>query len=325
MIEYLAFIISALFCYILTIWLIPHLKTSKITGVDMNKEKMPIVAEMGGIAIIAAFIIVVMGVVFVNTIGIWVPVNSIDSGLLMTGTLTVLIAALIGVVDDLISLRQWQKAIIPVVASIPLIAINAGVSLMWVPFIGIIDFGILFYIIIIPLIVTGASNATNMLAGFNGLEAGLGLVSLIGLSSVCFYEQNYEAAIIGLSMSGALFGFLLKNKYPASIFPGDIGTLSIGATIATVTVIGNVHKIGIFVMCLFILELILKSIGKFKSQSWCRFENGFLVCSDYKKIHGVCRLIMYFTGGVSEKNLTLIIIFLQSVFVLFGIFIFYYL
>lgn len=323
MIEYLAVLLTVILSYTIISKLIPHLKDSGITGRDMNKEDRPIVAEMGGISVVAAFVIAVMGVLFMNTMGIWMPVKGMDATLLIAGTLTIVLAAFIGVVDDLISLKQWQKAIIPVVASVPLIAVKAGVSTMWIPFFGVLEFGIFFYILLIPIIVTGATNATNMLAGFNGLEAGLGFVSLLGLGSVCFYEGNYEAAIIGLSTAGALLGFILKNKFPASVFPGDVGTLATGAAIAAVTILGNVHKIGLLVLCLYLLEFVLKALGGFKTQSWCRVEHGLLVCNRLDEVHGTGRLLMYLTGGISEKKLTTILIIVQSILVIIGIAVFY--
>jgi len=323
MIEYLAIILTAVLSYTITTKLIPHLKDSGISGRDMNKGENPIIAEMGGLAVVAAFVIAVMGVLFMNTLGIWMPVKGMDPTLLMAGALTVVLAAFIGVVDDLISLKQWQKAIIPIVAAVPLIAVKAGVSTMWIPFFGVVEFGIFFYVLIIPIIVTGATNATNMLAGFNGVEAGMGLVSLLGLGSVCFYEGNYEAAVIGLATAGALIGFVFKNKFPASVFPGDVGTLAIGAAIAAVTILGNVHKIGLLILCLYLLEFGLKALGGFKTQSWCRVEHGLLVCNNIKEIHGTGRLIMYLSGGISEKKLTIILVTLQSLFVIIGIIFFY--
>jgi len=323
MIEYLAILLTAVLSYIITIRLIPHLNESGITGKDMNKAYQPLVAEMGGLAVIAAFVIAVMGVLFMNTLGIWMPVKGMDPTLLMAGTLTIVLAAFIGVVDDLINLKQWQKAIIPIVAAVPLIAVKAGVSAMWIPFFGVVNFGIFFYILIIPIIVTGATNATNMLAGFNGVEAGMGMVSLLGLGSVCFYEGNYEAAIIGLSTAGALFGFVISNKCPAIVFPGDVGTLMTGAAIAAVTILGNVHKIGLLILCLYLLELVLKALGGFKTQSWCQVEHGLLVCNNIKEVHGTGRFIMYLTGGISERNLVLVLVAAQSIFVLLGIAVFY--
>ncbi|MCH7535807.1 MAG: glycosyl transferase family 4, partial [Bacteroidetes bacterium] len=62
--------------------------------------------------------------------------------------------------------------------AIPLIVVNAGVSDITLPFIGSVDFGILFPLLIVPIMIIFTTNAFNMLAGFNGLEAGNGIIIL---------------------------------------------------------------------------------------------------------------------------------------------------
>ena len=70
-----------------------------------------------------------------------------------------------------------------------------------------------------------------MLAGLNGIESGLGIIALTSLTISCIISGKYDVTIISMSMLGALIAFLYFNKYPAKIFPGDTGTLIIGATI----------------------------------------------------------------------------------------------
>ena len=61
--------------------------------------------------------------------------------------------------------------------------INAGQTIMHVPFIGAVDFGLIYPLLIIPIGVIGATNGLNLLAGHNGLEAGLVAIifSVLGL------------------------------------------------------------------------------------------------------------------------------------------------
>jgi len=156
-------------------FLIRKLFAAKMTGRDVNKEGQPETAEMGGLAI-------VMGVIgsLLLAIALYTFMNGeyqfrlIE---LLAAMLTLCIIALIGTYDDLFSMRQSIKAVIPMVAALPLVAISAaGSTSMSVPFIGYLDFGIWYIVLLIPLGVAVASNLTNMLAGFNGMEAGMGVV-----------------------------------------------------------------------------------------------------------------------------------------------------
>jgi len=231
-----------------------------------------------------------------------------------------LIMAVIGIIDDLFLIRQQIKAILPIFASLPLVAVSAGVSHMYFPLIGVIDFGLIYPLILIPIAITGASNATNMLAGFNGLEAGLGAVMLATIGIVSYSAGRTEAVILSFAMLGALLAFLKYNWYPARIFIGDIGTLIIGATVAVSVIVGNIEKIGIILILPFILELYLKAKGRFNSQSWCKLQDdGKLICPKRGEIHGLGRLIMHLTGGIKEKPLVITLIIIESVFAIIAL------
>ena len=112
--------------------------------------------------------------------------------------------------------------------------------------------------IVIPIALSIGSNLTNMLAGLNGIESGLGVISLASLTIACIILSKYDVTIISMSMLGALIAFLYFNKYPAKIFPGDTGTLIIGATIVSIAFIGRVKLIALIVLMPNIIDAALK-------------------------------------------------------------------
>ena len=116
----------------------------------------------------------------------------------------------------------------------------------------------LLYMILIPIAVSICSNLTNMLAGLNGIESGLGVISMTSLTISCIILGKYDVAIISMSMLGTLIAFLYYNKYPAKVFPGDTGTLIIGATIAAIAFIGRVKLIAFIVLLPNIIDASLK-------------------------------------------------------------------
>ena len=130
----------------------------------------------------------------------------------------------------------------------------AGLPLIWA---APSNVGIL-YLISIPIAISIGSNLTNMLAGLNGIESGLGIISLASLTISCIILGKYDVTIISMSMLGALIAFLLFNKYPAKIFPGDTGTLIIGATIVSIAFIGRVKLIALIVLMPNIIDAALK-------------------------------------------------------------------
>ena len=293
-------------------WFIPRLKEKGLMGKDMNKSGDINIAEMGGLPIIGGFLVAMLAAIAITTFQL-TPLQ-LDLTLMLAALSTILATAIIGIIDDLILISQKVKAVLPVFAALPLMAVKAGTTSMSIPLIGDIDFGIIYPLIIIPIAITGAANATNMLAGFNGLEAGLGVIMCSTSGVIAILLGRNEAAIISFTMAAALLAFLHYNWNPAKILIGDVGTLCIGAALATSVIIGNLEQAGAILILPFFIELYLKAKGKFQAQSWCQRTGNKLICKNKKEIYGIGRLIMYYTGGITESKLVLTILAIQLVF-----------
>ncbi|MBU1252499.1 MAG: glycosyl transferase family 4, partial [Nanoarchaeota archaeon] len=170
---------------------------------------------------------------------------------------------------------------------IPLVVINAGVSKMSFPFLGVVEFGILYPLLLIPLGVVGATTTFNFLAGFNGLEAGQGIIVVGFLSLVAYLTGTAWLAVVGLTMVASLAGFWFYNKNPAKVFPGDSLTWSIGALIAAMAILGDFQKIAIFVFIPYILETGLKLRGGLRKQSFGKPNEDGSLELPYEKIYGL--------------------------------------
>ena len=306
------FLVSFGFTYFIIPWLIPRLLGAGISGRDMNKQGKVVVAEMGGFAIVGGFVMGVLMAIALSTFHF----SSISMNLayVLACLSTILLTCLIGVIDDLLVIDQKVKALLPVFAALPLVAVKVGFQSMEVPFFGTVDFGILYPLLLIPIAITGASNATNMLAGFNGLEAGLGVVMCSTVGVIGYYFGNFESVVLSVAMAGALLAFLRYNWHPARILIGDVGTLSIGAVVASSVIVGNIEKAGIILILPFFAELYLKARGGFKAQSWCKVKDGRLVCGGRGEIFGLGRLVMHVSGGVSESRLVFTLICVEACF-----------
>jgi UDP-N-acetylglucosamine--dolichyl-phosphate N-acetylglucosaminephosphotransferase len=163
-----------------------------------------------------------------------------------------LLFALLGVIDDLTALRQSHKVVLSLLLAIPVafIRVPTGVSLAGYS----IDLGAL-YPVFAVLFVTGSANLVNMLAGFNGLEVGTSAIVLLFLALL----TNGTARALALIGLGASIGFLLWNKYPAKVFPGDTGTLSLGALIGAIGILGKVEAYVVILLLPHIIDFTLKA------------------------------------------------------------------
>ncbi len=226
----LALAIAASITYTTTPLLAGKLKDAGMAGADVHKPGQPVQAEMGGLACLLAS----------ASGGLILILFQSDRGVLLA-LLTVLLVGLVGAADDIFGIRQRYKPFLVGVASIPLILAIGNRHGFTVPFLGFLDFGVLYLLLLVPLGVATSANLTNMLAGFNGLEIGTGSIILLGLTLLSVYKGIWVAASLGGLLTASLLPFLKYNWYPANVFPGDTGTLFVGAGIAAVALLAGLE------------------------------------------------------------------------------------
>jgi len=254
-----AAMVSFVAAYLFLPWLIRSLRGTTLVGRDLNKPHSPLVPEMGGIAVILGFYV---GVAILVAFAI--PVSS--GSLFFAALSACLGAGVVGLMDDMFRLRKRYKAILPFALALPLGAVlyaDKNTSLLG------IDIGV-FMAIVVPLGVTSASNAANMLEGFNGLGAGLGLIMTSSLIALSLLTGAQEGLFLLFPLLGALVAFLLFNRFPARVFPGDSMTLFTGATIACAAIISSppLKTYGAILFIPMVLEFILKSRGHFQAENF---------------------------------------------------------
>ncbi|MBD3397768.1 hypothetical protein GF412_01410 [Candidatus Micrarchaeota archaeon] len=301
------FLVSILSSYAFSIGLVPRLKKFGFVGKDMHKAHHPEVAEMGGISIVVGFSAGILLAIMLSTFnGLTFNIVFVLAGLLTIQTL-----AFIGILDDILDVPQWAKAFIPLLSAVPLIAVKAaGSTAMVLPFIGAVDFGIFYVLLLLPVGVAVASNLTNMLAGFNGIEAGMGTVIFGCMAIIAWAHGSPEMLVLFVPMLGALLGFLPKNWCPASVFPGDVGTLTIGAVLATGVIIGNLESAGALILSLYVLDFLIKLPNRFP-KTFVGLKYGELVAPKGRP-RGLIDLILKLGGGgMKETKLVLVMMGLQ--------------
>jgi len=315
---------SFLIVYLGTPKLIIYLKKLNLVVKDQNKKDKPLVPQSGGLIVVVGMLVGVFIFIFFRTFLLQTIILTKENLIvLFASLLSIIIITFVGFFDDLIinkekdrsyGLTQWQKPLLTLFAAIPLIVISAGQEVVWVPFLGRFNFGILYPLLFVPIGVVGASNMVNLLGGINGLEVGMGIIYIGSLGLFAFVNQSYIAALISLMMFSALLGFFLYNKYPAKIFPGDSLTYFMGGGLAVIAIVGNLEKAAIIVSIPFILEFILKLRSNFKAQCYGRWVNG-RIKTDYNKIYSLMHIFTN-KGEYTEKQIMRFFILIELFFAL---------
>lgn len=263
-----------------------------LLGFDMNKPGRPNVAEMGGICVIFGFVLGML--MYLGLMTFWLHERNYVG---ILGVLcTVLSMCIIGMMDDVLGwkkgLRQWQKPIFTLFAALPMMVINSGQSTMNLPIVGAMDLGILYPLLIVPLGIVGASNAYNMVAGYNGLEAGMGIIILSALGYFAFITGKQSAAILAICMVSALIAFLYFNWYPARVFPGDTLTYSLGALIACIAVLGDMEMIAVMIFLPYAFDFVMQAASGFRKEAFAKVNEDGSLEKPYKGIYHLTHLAL---------------------------------
>lgn len=331
MVEY-KLIFPILISFFVTLFLLPYwiekAKKFGFVGKDMNKYDKKEVAEAGGIVAMAGFLLGILLYVAIETFSLKSTAHLIEIFALIC---SMLMLSLIGLIDGLLGwrmgLRRRFRLFACVFAAIPLIVINVGHDTIALPFIGLVNLGLIYPIFLVPLGIVATSVTFNFLAGFNGLEAGQGIILIGALSLVAYLTGSSWLAIIGLCMVVSLLAFLFYNFFPAKVFPGDTITYPVGGMIAVMAIIGNFEKIAVFFFIPYILEVILKIRGKLVKQSFGKPMKDGSLDMKYSKIYGLENLSIYLMkkAGITptEKKVVYSIWLFQTLIVALGFIIFW--
>ncbi|MFB4158608.1 phospho-N-acetylmuramoyl-pentapeptide-transferase [Geomicrobium sp. JSM 1781026] len=116
-----------------------------------------------------------------------------------------------------------------------------------------IDIGIL-YLVLIAVMLVGASNAVNLTDGLDGLLAGTSAIAFGAFTVLAFGAGELEIAVFSAAVVGAVLGFLVFNAHPAKVFMGDTGSLALGGAIAAVAILLEMEILLIIIGAVFVIE-----------------------------------------------------------------------
>jgi len=321
------FVISFIVTLFITPIVIRSTRDAGIVGTDVHKKNKPLVSELGGVAIaagiIAALLFAVAATSFTSLQAIFKA--AIDNSYLLAVLSVVLSIEMIGFLDDILGLRQRNKFLLPFAASLPLSAVKvAALHPFALPIIGVVTAitPIIYELLFIPIGIAAATNLTNTFAGYNGLETGLGAVIALFLFVIGYSQGNDATMLLSASLIGASLAFLRYNWYPARIFPDDVGTLLIGAMIASIVIVGGIELAGAILMLPYIVDfLFFKIPNRLPSKGWWSTITDKGLTHAGKPVHLGQFLVQRFPG-ISEQRLVLLILGIEMVIGVFVLFLY---
>ena len=301
------------FSFVLTVVLtkkwIKSANAAKLVGKDMNKPDHPPIPRSGGLVVAIVICFSLLIYIFLKTFSL-VGNPSLHIVEAFAISATVLLAGFIGFIDDILGwkegLTQLQKVLLTVPIALPLTVLNVNQTIIVLPFLGNVDLGMLYPLLIVPLGVIGSTNGFNLLAGYNGLEAGMGLVIFAVFGFTGLLIGKLWIALIAFVVYACLLAFLAFNWYPAKVFPGNSFTYAIGALIATLAILGNMERIALWLFIPYFLEILLylraRVVDKMGDvQAFAKLNKDGSLELPYKRIYDTTHIAIWVLKRVKEK------------------------
>ena len=233
-----------------------------------SKEGTP---TMGGVIIWLTVIGTAVGLWILGFVfdGFWGTLDFIDRKETYLPLAALLIAALLGLLDDIWGIKKIgpRGGVLPIRHKLIAYALIALLGAWWfyvkleftqivIPFVGPVEIGWLAIPLFIFIMIASAFSA-NETDGLDGLLGGVILFAFAALTVVAFVLGRYHLATFSGAVIGALLAFLWFNIHPARFFMGDTGAMSLGITMGVIAMLTNTALL----LPLFAFILVLESLS----------------------------------------------------------------
>ncbi len=262
----LALLIGFIISVVMGYFIIPILKKLNIgqrisVFVGESHKKKDGVPTMGGSIFIIPTFITILIMYLTNKI-------NINSNLLIV--LFVFVAyAVLGFLDDFLKIKKnqnegltdVQKLLGQVIIAVVFFFIymkSGSEPLLWFHALNLkINVGWLYGFFILFMLVA-SSNAVNITDGLDGLAGGLSFIAILVMGIISWASTwllgYQDIAIFCFILAGTVLGFLVYNAYPAKVFMGDMGSLCLGGTLATIAILTRHELTFAVIMGVFVVE-----------------------------------------------------------------------
>lgn len=231
----LIFIIGFAAACVLSVILTPLVKKFAIWvgAIDIPNHRSvhsKVMPRMGGLAIFLAFV----GAYFIIAPATAGYDMDVALGLILGGAVIVLVGAL----DDKYDLSPKVKLLGQIIAAGIVISFGLQVDYIKLPFGDAMDLNPWISIPLTLFWIVGVTNAINLIDGLDGLSAGVSAIATTSILVLAIIMGNVTVIFLCVVLLGSIIGFLFYNFHPAKIFMGDSGSLFLGFSLATLSILG---------------------------------------------------------------------------------------
>jgi len=287
------------------------MRSRGITGVDIHKLAKSEVPEMCGLAILIG--LAVGSIAYCLTMPLAVREAAAFIG-------TVLIAGAIGIIDDLHPLGARIKPVLTAFACVPILILGTYVPYPEIPLYGPVRLTIV-YPILIPIALAVTSNSINMMDVMNGAMPGTVAIVAFTMVGILLWAGELRTATLAGGLLAAMLAFFYFNRYPSKVFDGDTGSLSVGAALGALAILGRVEAVMVVALIPQIMNSFygLSSVRGLRERREIRqrptqlLDNGMLQASNVKGAPVTLARLILAAGPMGEKDVVRAMMILTAV------------
>ena len=233
-----------------------------------------------------------------------------------------LIGLSIGLLDEVKDIKIWKKVPLMLIPPLPM-AIMALIQPLWGhTTILWIDFGILYWLLVVPIAYMGFSNGANIIAGYDGLEGGIYIIILIVYVLIGIILGNDLVLMISIPLLFAILAFEIFNLPPSKVLLGNVGSFPIGGLLGIIPLIGHFEIILPIVFLPHLIEFGFKIKYKGHTSVFGIVDkNGILRNKD--SIKSIIHWIISW-GNMTEKKVTMAMLGIESLLCAIAFFVWYF-
>jgi len=223
-------VLACSICFVFSALLVPVFKRQAIRSGHLDhpdgvrKMHVEVVPNTGGIAVASAVgLTVFLTWAFVSNFPEWV---ALPSKYFWLGAIVLVIT---GLIDDKHGIKAWKKLVIQLLCSLLVWSVGYRITFE-LSFLG--DYAVFSEVALSAIITIGwvtlMINAINLIDGLDGLASGVSIIGIAFLVLISPSSVETSGLLLFLYVGSALIGFLIYNRFPATVFLGDTGSMFVG-------------------------------------------------------------------------------------------------
>lgn len=238
----IAFMLAFITTFVITPYTIKLAR--KVGAVDTPKDERRVntttMPRLGGLAIIAGFIVSIIYLLIILSIEKSINLYEEKMYIKLIGFfIGGIIIGIVCFIDDLKDLPPMVKLIAQIIAAVIVVCFGLRIDNINIPFFSKVGLPNIFSIILTIGWIVGVTNAINLIDGLDGLSSGIALISCVSMLIIFALNGSPIIAILLITaLAGALSGFLPFNFNPAKTFMGDAGSNFLGYSLACISIFG---------------------------------------------------------------------------------------